>query len=137
MYANWDRLGNISAAVNYLQLIKKQVTKSLKTNYQGNTHKDADTRALVWKVADKSHELRLQERMPDRDIAAKPTADLRALGRQKFESSSLSTFNKKLLEIKSGQKPTSEDDELPPAQFEIDLDNENGENIEDDVVLTT
>lgn len=130
MYANWDRLGNISAAVNYLQLIKKQVKKSLKTNYQGNTHKDADTRALVWKVADKARELQLQERIPDRDVAAKPTPDLRALGQQKFESSSLATFNKKLLEIKSGQKPTLEDDELPPARLEIDLD-EDGESMED------
>jgi hypothetical protein len=141
VYANWDRLGNISAAVNYLQLIKKQVTKSLKTNYQGSTHTDADTWASVWKVANKSLELLLQDKMPDRDIhvAAKSTVNLRAHGRQKFESSSLATFSKKVHEIKSGQIPTPEDDELPPAQLELDLDNDNGdsENVEERDIIST
>jgi hypothetical protein len=97
-------------------------------NYQGNTHKEADTRMLVWRIADKARELQLQQKISDRDVVAKSTLDLRAVGRQKFESSSLATFNKKLDEIKAGQKTTPEDDELPPVQLEFDLDGEDGEN---------
>jgi hypothetical protein len=135
VYANWDRLGNISAAVNYLQLIKKQVTKSLKTNYQGNTHKNADTRALVWRIADKALELLLQKEIPDRDVPAKTSVNIRAFGQQKFESSSLATFNKKILEIKSGQKPTPEVDELSPVRLEMDPDNDDRENgMEDEII---
>ncbi|KAF8265909.1 hypothetical protein EI94DRAFT_1587312, partial [Lactarius quietus] len=48
IYSNWDCLSNILAGINYLQLVKKQVTNLLKSGYQGSTHKDVDTSGLVW-----------------------------------------------------------------------------------------
>ena len=51
MYSNWERLGNISASINYLMLIKKQVARSLQVSYQGSTHTAADGSALVWRIA--------------------------------------------------------------------------------------
>ena len=68
IYSNWDRLGNIATGINYIQLIKKQVTKSLQSGYQGITHTDVDTSMLVWRIADKAGELELQSMVPDRDV---------------------------------------------------------------------
>ncbi|KAF8236102.1 hypothetical protein L208DRAFT_1253347, partial [Tricholoma matsutake] len=61
IYANWERLGDISAAVNYLQLIKTKVAQSMWANYQGSTHKVVDTSKLVWCIVNKAQELHLQE----------------------------------------------------------------------------
>ena len=99
MYANWDRLGNISAAINHLQSIKKQVFQSMQMSYHGSTHTKADTSNLVWRIANKAQEVHLQREIVARENAGsltKVVPDLRALGRQKFKSSSLATFNKKI-----------------------------------------
>ncbi|KAF8263752.1 hypothetical protein EI94DRAFT_1772848 [Lactarius quietus] len=48
IYSNWDRLGNIAAGINYLQLVKKRVTNSLRSGYRGTTHTDVDTSGLIW-----------------------------------------------------------------------------------------
>lgn len=98
IYSNWDRLGNISAGINYLQLVKKQVTTSLKSGYRGSTHTNVDTSALVWWVANKSAELKLQCKVKRREgnSTAQPRVDILTHGFRKFQSSSLATFNKKL-----------------------------------------
>ncbi|KAF8223885.1 hypothetical protein L208DRAFT_1411209, partial [Tricholoma matsutake] len=57
IYANWERLGDISAAVNYLQLIKTKVARLMRANYQGSTHRTVDTSQLVWHIANKAHKL--------------------------------------------------------------------------------
>jgi hypothetical protein len=56
--------------------------------------------------------------------------DLHALGREKFELSSLDTFNKKVRELISGKVTADEDDELLPPHFEgaWDNDQDNGSN---------
>ena len=59
LYLSWDHLGDISAAVGYLQKIKKQVSVALGC-YSRTKHTTPDTSALVWKVTDKVKELELQ-----------------------------------------------------------------------------
>ncbi|KAN0128819.1 hypothetical protein V8E53_013406 [Lactarius tabidus] len=51
IYLNWDCLGNIAASINYLQLIKKHVTRSLGSGYQGSTHTDVNTLALKFEAS--------------------------------------------------------------------------------------
>ncbi|KAG2005990.1 hypothetical protein CC2G_002349 [Coprinopsis cinerea AmutBmut pab1-1] len=65
LYSNWNRLGNISASVNYLMLIKKQVARSLRIGYHGSTHTTPDVSKLVWRVANHAHDRRLQVRVPN------------------------------------------------------------------------
>jgi hypothetical protein len=135
IYANWDRLGNISAAVNHLQLIKKQVSKSMRAGYQGTTHKDVDTSMLVWRIANKARELKLQESVANREglTRLKATPDLRVIGYQKFINSSLATFNKKLENMKQGKTSLIEDDEIAPLALTTDsnvMENE-GDKIDD------
>jgi hypothetical protein len=121
MYANWDRLGNISAAINHLQSIKKQVFESMQTSYHGSTHTKADTSNLVWRIANKAQELHLQREIVGRANSShtKATPDLRALGRQKFRSSSMATFNKKIEEYKQGLPVSHEVDEISTANFDV------------------
>ncbi|KAF8223803.1 hypothetical protein L208DRAFT_1315277 [Tricholoma matsutake] len=67
IYANWDHLGNLSATTNHLQKIKTQVTQTMETNYQGSIHKDINTNELVWWIANKAHDLQLQDFIPNRE----------------------------------------------------------------------
>ncbi|KAF8873927.1 hypothetical protein BD779DRAFT_1451327 [Infundibulicybe gibba] len=122
IYSNWDRLGNISAGIVYFQNIKKQVSRSMQAGYQGSTHTAVDTSALVWRVANKAQELNLQHYVPNREgrSIAKLVPDLRALGREKFESSSLATFNKKIADLKEGRPPVMEEDEIVPVALAVD-----------------
>jgi hypothetical protein len=87
--------------INHLQLVKKQVTSSLKSGYQGTTHTNVDTSELVWRIAKKAKELELQRVVPDRDndSTARPVVDILTAGFRKFQSSSLATFNKKLADM--------------------------------------
>ncbi|KAF8150859.1 hypothetical protein B0H34DRAFT_776371, partial [Crassisporium funariophilum] len=96
IYADWDRLGNILAAVNYLQLIKKRVT-SLGTSYQGLTHKRIPVAVLVTRIADHVHELKIQHKLPSRPNGqSRSVRNLHRIGYRKFETSSLATYNKKM-----------------------------------------
>jgi hypothetical protein len=58
LYASWDRLGDILAAVDYLQKIKKEVGTAL-GGYKGKTHTTPNTSDLVWKVANDVREVDL------------------------------------------------------------------------------
>lgn len=118
IYSNWDRLGNIATGINYLQLVKKQVTNSLKSGYRGTTHTDVDTSVLVWRIAKKVKELELQSVVPDRDAnsTARPVVDIIKAGYRKFQSSSLATFNKKLADMRQGKSSQPEADEITPCQ---------------------
>ncbi|KAN0135293.1 hypothetical protein V8E53_006858 [Lactarius tabidus] len=53
LQSTWDHLGNISAAVDILKKLKKQVATSMKTAYQGMTHKAPKTDHLIWRVANR------------------------------------------------------------------------------------
>ncbi|KAH9036996.1 hypothetical protein EDB85DRAFT_2142800 [Lactarius pseudohatsudake] len=122
IYSNWDRLGNISAGINYLQLVKKQVTKSLKSGYQGSTHTDVDISALVWRIANKARELELQTTIVDQEdnLTLRPVANIFTTGFKKFQTSSLVTFNKKLADMRQGSPGPnhwqSEVDKIAPCQ---------------------
>ncbi|KAF8257110.1 hypothetical protein EI94DRAFT_1819015 [Lactarius quietus] len=50
LQSTWDHLRNISAALDILKKLKKQVATSMKTAYQGMTHKAPKTDHLVWQV---------------------------------------------------------------------------------------
>ncbi|KAF8815608.1 hypothetical protein BYT27DRAFT_7248987 [Phlegmacium glaucopus] len=81
IYADWDCLGNISAVVNYLQLIKKRVTRSLGTNYQGSTHKNTPVNVLVIHIADHVQELKFQHEHQSRcNVQSKTVPNLHRVG---------------------------------------------------------
>jgi len=101
LHAQWDRLAHISACASHIQSLKKHVSRSVKATYQGSTHSDVDTKSR-WRAANKSRDLKLQIKLPNRAEATQPklVADLRQSGWEKFGSSSLTTFNKKIEETK-------------------------------------
>ena len=119
IYSNWDRLGNIAAAVDLLQTVKKQVSSSIRSGYQSKSHKAVDPAALVWRIADKSLELGLQEKNFNRARSGGEIPDLKATvmikeaGYRKFESTSLASFNKKIEESRQGILTVHEVDEIP------------------------
>ena len=121
VYSQWDRLGNISAAISHLQAIKKRVSHSVKAGYQQRNHTAADTSVLVWRIANKAQELNLQTTIADRpeNKHSKPLIDLVASGYKKFESSSLATFNKKIADSKIGVLTIQEVDEIAPVAFSL------------------
>ena len=103
--------------------MKKQVSKSLKATYQASTHTNVDTSRLIWRVANKARELLLQLEIPDREGVRQPklATNLRQSGRQKFESASLATFNKKIEDIKSGSSGEREIDDIAPPNFHVEI----------------
>ena len=133
IYSNWDRLGNITAGVNYLQLIERRVTGSLGSGYQGSTPTDVDMSSLVWRIANKSRELRLQEVTADRtaNTHCRPVIDVSLAGYRRFDASSLATFNKKIAELKQGIQTEAdleiETDEIVPCQIVDNTDRDNSE----------
>lgn len=146
IHSNWDRLGNIAAGVHYLQMIKKQVTASIKAGYQGSTHTAVDTSVLVWRIANKARDLELQKRIDNREGNKwmKVVVDVQAVGYKKLGSSSLGTFNKKISAMKEGHPTNMEIDELPSCKLVVfagEVDDETGENeisvLHDDKNLTT
>ena len=94
----------------------------MRAGYQGTTHEDVDTSMLVWRIANKARELKLQESVVNREgiTRLKETPDLRAVSYQKFMNSSLATFNKKLQNMKQGKSTPLEDDEIPPLALTTD-----------------
>lgn len=127
LYASWDRLGDISAAVDYLQKIKKQVGIGL-GRYGGTTHTTPDTSDLVWKVANKVKELELQifklQRQGHDNDTVKPVVDILAAGEQKLKSASLATFNKKVHTLINGHSVEEEVDEIPGVDYGDPIDND-------------
>lgn len=59
IYASWDRLGNISAAINHIQTIKRQVVRKI-AGYKGSTHTSPNTTNLVFLIANKAREDKIQ-----------------------------------------------------------------------------
>ncbi|KIJ06386.1 hypothetical protein PAXINDRAFT_45026, partial [Paxillus involutus ATCC 200175] len=98
VYASWDRLGDISAAVDLLQHVRKQVGHAMGIAYHGITHTTPDNSASISKVAHKVNELALHRFTLDRDGngSIKPVINTLASGEQKLKSSTLATFNKKV-----------------------------------------
>ena len=59
VYASWDHLGDISATVDLLQSVHKQVGHALEIAYHGITHTMPDMSAAINKIAYKVGELEL------------------------------------------------------------------------------
>ena len=100
------------------------MTNSLRSGYQGTTHSDVDTSSLVWKIADKSNELELQSIVPERDTNAtvRPVTDIFSVGFDKFHTTSLAAFNKKLADVRQGDSIQPEVDEIAPCQMDVGVD---------------
>ncbi|KAN0073711.1 hypothetical protein V8E55_011965 [Tylopilus felleus] len=135
VYASLDRLGDISASVDLLQNVCKQVGQALKIAYHGISHMTPDTSAAIHKVTLKINELELYTIKPNRseNSFVKPVLDTLALGEQRLKSSSIATFNKKVQAMMVGESfdLDVEKDELPPMMFNHSSDSlaENTENM--------
>jgi hypothetical protein len=119
--STWDRLGDISAAIDYLNKIKKKVSSALSSSYQRSTHTNPDTSHLVWRVADKIRDEELQV-FSEKRLAkskVKPVVDILATGEAKLKSSSLTAFNKKISAMVKGHAYEEEHDGIPQAQLSI------------------
>ena len=92
----------------------------MNAGYQGSTHSDVDVSSLVWRVVNKARELKLQTKLTNRNVPMpKPITDLRNVGRQKFESASLATFNKRIQDLKAGRPVEGETDDIATPNFQI------------------
>ena len=103
------------------------MTRSLGTSYQGSTHKNAPAIVLVIHIADHVQELEFQHELQSRrNFQSKTSPNLHRVGYQKFETSSLTTYNKKMEELKMGRGfDADETDNISPAEFQetvIDTD---------------
>lgn len=120
--STWDRLGDISAAIDYLYKIKKKVSTTLSASYQGTTHTPPDTSHLVWRVADSVRDDELQVFKKDRlgNSKVKSVIDILATGHAKLLSSTLATFNRKICDMVNGRIfEEEEDDPIPPLQLAV------------------
>ncbi|KAJ7434402.1 hypothetical protein FB451DRAFT_1467611 [Mycena latifolia] len=115
MASTWDRLGNISAAIVHLQRVKKKVSEALDTAYRNTGHTTPDTSEMVWRVANKvtSEGLQLFEDGRANNARRKLVPDLLLKGENEMKSSTLATFNKKILAMIEGHG--FEDEEDDPA----------------------
>ncbi|KAJ7914006.1 hypothetical protein B0H13DRAFT_1611973, partial [Mycena leptocephala] len=121
VYGSWDRLANISAAIDVLDSVKTSIATSLGASYSGTGHKDVDTTDLVWRVARKARELNLN--VPQLNREGKATLDLLVVGEAALKSSTMSTFNKKRRELLKGIILTTDDDTDEIPAMEIVLTN--------------
>ena len=119
--STWDRLGDISAAIDYLNKIKKKTSSTLSLSYQRSSHITPDMSHLVWCVADNIWDEELQvfreKRMGNSKVKA--VVDILATGEAKLKSSSLATFNKKISTIVKGHAYEDEQDTIPQTQISI------------------
>ena len=91
--------------------------------YRGTTHTKPDTAHLVWRIADKVRDEELQVFKQNRRGNAKAVAvhDILALGEKKLKSSSLGTFNRKIIAMVECRlydaEPSEDTDTLPPLDL--------------------
>lgn len=84
-------------------------------------HSKADIASLMWCLANKARELKLQHKPFNRGgVLPKPFRDLRYTGRQKYESSSLAMYNKKVQDLKAGNMVEGEMDDIAAPSFCIE-----------------
>ena len=126
LQSTWDRLGNISAAVDILKKLKKQVASTMKTAYQGTTHKDPNIDHLVWRVAKKVYEEKLHLYTEDQigNMKTKAVTNILFVGGEKLKSSSLNTFNRKIRAMAEGWQYDEEIDSLPQNTLAINLEDD-------------
>jgi aspartyl/asparaginyl beta-hydroxylase (cupin superfamily) len=119
-------LGDISAAIDYLNKIKKKVSSVLSSSYQRSTHTTPDMSHLVWRVADKIRDEELQVFRVKRlgNSKVKAVVDILATGEAKLKSSSLASFNKKNSAMVKGHAYEDEQDGIPQIQLAIGVPDE-------------
>lgn len=138
IYSNWERLGNIAAAINHLQSVKKQVSQSIKSNYQGTGHPKPDLSVGVRRISDKSEEHQFEKKIIKRleNRRIKQTSNLIGGGYKKYESASLASFNKKIDNLKDGIPSNNEVDEIAPLGINVcSPDDDDDSHIDRDSVL--
>ncbi|KAJ7751581.1 hypothetical protein B0H16DRAFT_1460136 [Mycena metata] len=118
MYGDWDHLANISAVINVLASIKSNIAMSMDASYAGKFHKEADTSDLVWRVAHKAKELKLNQTKADQ--SAKTTIDILVTGEHLMKSSTITTFNKNRRNLLKGIIADAEEDEIPALDIVVD-----------------
>ncbi|KAJ7242326.1 hypothetical protein C8J57DRAFT_1084450, partial [Mycena rebaudengoi] len=120
IYGSWERLANISAAIDVLDCIKKNIAISLQASYSGSGHKKFDASDLIWRVANKARELELQRTKITR--TSKANTDILPAGAKMIKSSTMATFNKNRRELLKGNIVEEEEDEIPKNGIVIDTD---------------
>ncbi|KIK90529.1 hypothetical protein PAXRUDRAFT_151728, partial [Paxillus rubicundulus Ve08.2h10] len=121
VYTTWDCLGDISATVDLLQNVQKQVGRAMGIAYHGSTHITPDTSASIRKVAYKLGELQLHIPCTEQanNTCVMPMVDVLASREQKLKSSTLVTFNCKVQAMILGEGFEADEDEIPRAAFDI------------------
>ncbi|KAJ3766264.1 hypothetical protein FB446DRAFT_826643, partial [Lentinula raphanica] len=123
LYSTWDRLSDISPAISEIQKIKKHFGTMLGVSWKNQVHHDANTHALVFRLAEKIKALKIQQYQPNRMPSAAPAPDLLQMGWSKLASGILLKFNEKLRAFHENKlyEDAVEPDELPPIQFSATL----------------
>jgi hypothetical protein len=90
--------------------------------HQNKNHSNVDITHLVWQVANKVKDEELQNFQENRpgNSRCNPIVDILATGEKKLKSSSLSTFNRKVLAMVEGRMFEIEVDEIPSVSFSED-----------------
>ncbi|KAJ7451396.1 hypothetical protein FB451DRAFT_1051517 [Mycena latifolia] len=119
MNSTWDRLGNISAAIVQLQRVKKKVSSALDAGYKSSRHTTPDISQMVKRVQRKVHQEGLHKFQAGRanNDRRKLVCDIQMLGESRLKSSTLGTFNKKVLAMVDGIEVEEEEDECPAISF--------------------
>jgi hypothetical protein len=112
MYAGFERLGDVSAAVNLIEIVKERVSHELGGRYQSRSHTTPDTSDLVWRVYHRVVAIWDDNYKTPEGKPPKARTDLLAEGEKKLRKSSMATFNKKLATLAAGQEPEVEEDEI-------------------------
>lgn len=103
----------------------------MNTAYQGTTHTKADTTHLVWRVFEKAQAEAFEKFIKNRPGNSRMILVLNVLlsGEKKLKSSTLATFNKKIIAMKNGKALPSEldTDTLPPPAFAPLVSEDSGE----------
>jgi hypothetical protein len=102
-----------------LKKLKKQVALSMKTAYQGTSHKDPKTDHLVHRVARTVRDEALHSFTADRpgNAKAKAVPNILSVGEAKLKSSTLNTFNRKIRAMAEGRQYDEESNSLPQVDI--------------------
>lgn len=103
--STWDQLGNISAAIDYLKKVKKKVTTTMNSTYQSTTHTKPDTTHLIWRITEKAQAEVFEKFIKNQagNLRIITNSNVVRSGEKKLKSSSITSFNKKIMAMKSGQ----------------------------------
>jgi hypothetical protein len=127
----WSNLGDISEGVHIWRPLVKNLRTTLGVAWMGSTHTDPDTTPVVLKAMEDSRRDCVFAADVDRDVPAKLTKDIWALGIAKLsapKTGTLATFHKRRrAQIESGADFEAEEDEVPvpeatrDEEFEHDI----------------